>query len=168
MIKVIVADCTPSVYTVIAAAFPRKEFEIFSFSDGAEMIAEAEAIQPDVILLSLSLNSRDGYDVCSFLNTQESFKTIPLFLLVGAFERVDRERITGLKYRELIEEPFDSTELLRKVRETLRGERDPQTLPEEPIPVEELPMGTEWEDRIKILIAEHLKSLDIEGSKKEE
>ena len=137
MAKIIVADCTPSVYAVVQAAFPGTEFQIFTFSDGRRMIAEMEAIQPDVILLNLFLESKDGYDVCRFLNNQERFKNIPLFLLRGAFERVDEERLGGLEYRELLVEPFDSSSLLRKVRETLRGDFDPQTLPEEPVPAEE-------------------------------
>lgn len=179
MIKVIVADCTPSVYTVIAAAFPRTEFEIFTFSDGQKMLAEMTAIQPDVILLNLFLGSKDGYDVCRFLNSQEQFKAIPLFLLKGAFERIDEERIKGLEYRELLEEPFDSNGLLQKIRDVLGGALDPQTLPEDPVPSEALSMGVELEDKIKSLIAEQLresedrivnrlKAQDLEGLKKEE
>ncbi|MCJ7581100.1 MAG: response regulator [Candidatus Aminicenantes bacterium] len=179
MIKVIVADCTPSVYTVIVAAFPRTEFEIFTFSDGQKMLAEMTAIQPDVILLNLFLGSKDGYDVCRFLNSQEQFKAIPLFLLKGAFERIDEERIKGLEYRELLEEPFDSNGLLQKIRDVLGGALDPQTLPEDPVPSEALSMGVELEDKIKSLIAEQLresedrivnrlKAHDLEGLKKEE
>ena len=178
MIKVIVADCTPSVFTVIEAAFPGTEFEIFTFSDGHELIAELAAIQPDVILLNLFLDSKDGYDVCRFLNNQEQLKAIPLFLLKGAFERIDEERIKGLEYRELLEEPFDSNGLLNKIRETMGGDHDPETLPEDPVPSEALSMGVELEDKIKSLIAEQLresedrivnrlKAHDLEGLKKE-
>ena len=179
MIKLILADCTPSVYAVVHAAFPGTEFQIFTFSDGRKMIAELEAIQPDVILLNLFLESKDGYEVCRFLNNQERFKNIPLFLLGGAFERVDEERIEGLEYRELLEEPFDSSGLLRKVRETLGGEFDPQTLPEEPVSTEKFSSGAELDGRIQSLIAKHvresedriierLKARDLESHKKEE
>ena len=179
MIKVIVADCTPSVFTVIEAAFPGTEFEIFTFSNGQKMIAELAAIQPDVILLNLFLDSKDGYDVCRFLNNQEQFKLVPLFLLKGAFERIDEERIKGLEYRELLEEPFDSNGLLQKIRETMGGDHDPQTLPEDPVPSEKLSLGEELEDRIKSLIAEQLRESesrivnrlkinDLKGFKKEE
>ena len=179
MYKLIVADCTPSVFTVIRAAFPDTEFEIFTFSDGAQMLAEFEAIQPDAVLLGLFLDSKDGYDVCRFLNNQKRFKTIPLFLLKGGFERVDEERIGELEYRELIEEPFDSMELLGKVRDALGGDFDPQTLPEEPVPLNEISLSVELEAKIKNLVAEHvresedrivkrLKTSDLEGNKKEE
>ena len=179
MVKVIIADCSPSVYAVVQAAFPGTEFQIFTFSDGRKMIAELEAIRPDVILLNLFLESKDGYEVCRFLNNQEPYKNIPLFLLRGAFESVDEERIGGLEYRELLEEPFDSSELLRKVRDTLGGVFDPQTLPEEPVSTEELSIGAELESRIQNQIAktvqesedrimERLKTLNLKSLKKEE
>lgn len=168
MIKVIVADCTPSVIMAVRAAFPETEFEISFFSDGQEMLTELETFQPDVILLNLFLDSKDGYDVCRFLNHQERFKTVPTFLLKGAFESVDEERIDGLEYRELIEEPFDSISLVRKVRDAAGSNFDPQTLPEEPVPAEDRSGGAELEDKIKSLIAEHLKAYVLEGIKKDE
>ncbi len=168
MIKVILADCTPSVVTAVRAAFPETEFEISTFSDGQKMLTELETFQPDVILLNLFLYSKDGYDVCRFLNNQERFKTVPLFLLQGAFESVDEERIDGLEYRELIEEPFDSISLVRKVRDAAGNDFDPQTLPEEPVPAEDRSGGVELEDKIKSLIAEHMKSHVFQGIKKAE
>ncbi len=164
----ILADCTPSVVTAVQAAFPETEFDISFFSDGHEMLTKLETFQPDVILLNLFLESKDGYDVCRFLNHQERFKTVPLFLLQGAFESVDEERIEGLEYRELIEEPFDSISLVRKVRDAAGSDFDPQTLPEEPVPVEDRSGDVELEDKIKNLIAEHLKAYVLEGKKKEE
>ena len=178
MIKVIVADCTHSIFTVIEMVFPGTEFEIFTFSDGQRMIDELEVIQPDVILLNVFLDSKDGYDVCRFLNNQEKFKEIPVFLLKGAFERIDEERIKELEYRELFEEPFDSNALLQNIRGLMGGAHDPQTLPEDPVLSEALSMGRELEGKIKGLIAEQLreseerivdrlKAQDLEGIKKE-
>jgi len=179
MKKLIVADCTPSVFSVVKAAFPGTEFEIFTFSDGHKLISELPAIQPDAILLNLFLDSKDGYDVCRFLNSKEQFSAIPLFLLKGAFERIDVERIKGLEYRELIEEPFDSMAVLQKIRDVLEGDNDPQTLPEEPVSAQELSVGVDLEDKIKNLIAEQLqesedriidrlKACNLEDIKKEE
>ncbi len=157
MIRLIVADCTPSVLTVIQVAFPDTEFEIFTFSDGRKMIAELEDIQPDVILLNLFLDSKDGYDVCRYINNQERFKAIPLFLLKGAFDRIDEQRIGGLEYRKLIEEPFDSMALLRKIRKTLGGDHDPLTLPEEPVLSKDFSISAELEDKIENLIAKRVR-----------
>lgn len=157
MNKLILADCSPSVYTVVQGAFPETEFEIFPFSDGAVMIKELETIQPDVVLLNLSLDTTDGYEVCNFLNSQEKFRAIPIFLLKSAFDRVDEERVEKLEYRELVEEPFDSMRLLQKVREALGGEPDTHTLPEAPMTAEDLSVGADLENKIRNLVAEHIR-----------
>jgi DNA-binding response OmpR family regulator len=133
MFKLIVADCAPSISSAIQAALPEAEFEIFPFSDGTEVIKSLDRIKPDVLLLNLFLKTRDGYDVCHFINSHDHFHKIPLFLLKGAFEPVDEERLSGLKYWEMIEEPFDSKILALKIREAVEGGDEPQILPEEPV-----------------------------------
>lgn len=133
MFKLIAADCSPSILSAIQAALPEAEFEIFSFSDGTEVIKALDRIKPDILLLNLFLKARDGYEVCHFINSHDHFQKIPLFLLKGAFEPVDEERLSGLKYWGMIEEPFDSKILALKIREAVEGGDEPQILPEEPV-----------------------------------
>ena len=133
MFKLIVADCAPSIFNAIQAALPEAEFEIFPFSDGTEVIKSLDRIKPDALLLNLFLKAKDGYDVCHFINSHDRFQKIPLFLLKGAFEPVDEERLSGLKYWEMIEEPFDSKILALKIREAVEGGDEPPILPEEPV-----------------------------------
>jgi len=133
MYKLIVADCSPSVFEAVQASLPEAEFEIHFFSDGTEVIKALDEIRPDAVLLNLSLKAKDGYDVCHFINSQERFFKIPLFFLKGAFEPVDEEKLSGLNFRELIEEPFDSQSLSGKIREVLEGGDEPPILPEEPV-----------------------------------
>ncbi|MGD2294611.1 MAG: response regulator [Candidatus Aminicenantes bacterium] len=179
MYKIIVADCSPSVLSAVRMAFSPTEFEIQAFSDGAEVIKALEKTKPDAILLNLYLDSKDGYEACFILNTQERFKNIPLFLLKGAFDPVDEERISGLEYRELIEEPFDSQLLAQKVRGVLRRDSDPLSLPEEPVLAESQAGTLRLDERIKALvseeffkaeerIAERLKSRVLDEVRKEQ
>lgn len=161
MQRILVADCAPAVFSAVRSAFPGTEFEILAFSDGTEVIEALEMVQPDVILLNLFLQSKDGYDVCHFLNNQERFKKIPVFLLKGAFDPVDEERLSGLEYRELIEEPFDSGRLARKVREVVGEDSDPLTLPEEPVLAGDFPGSHGLEEKMRNLVAEEfLKNED--------
>jgi DNA-binding response OmpR family regulator len=131
--KLIIAHDSPSIQKSIQMAFPASEFEVIVFKDGTETVKALSQLEPDAVLLSLSLPQKDGYEVGRFLKSREEFKQTPLFLLKGAFEPLDAERIIGLKYDEIVEEPFDSERLARVVRETIEGKRDPQTLPEEPL-----------------------------------
>lgn len=134
--KLIVADSSPSVQKAVQMAFPDSEFEIHPFKDGLELIQSIDSLNPDAVILSLSLPGKDGYDVGLYLKSQEKFRQTCLILLKGAFETVDRERIAGLGYDEIIDKPFDSEELVSTVR-SLVERKSPHTLPEAP-PLEDL------------------------------
>lgn len=156
MYRIIVADCTPSVFSAIQSVLSGPEYEILAFTDGTEVIKALKMVQPDLILLNLFLESKDGYEVCHFLNSQENYKKIPIFLLKSAFETIDEFRMSGLEYRELIAEPFDSLELAHKIKDVLDGDNDPLTLPEEPVLAEESRLSPGFEEKLKNLVSEEL------------
>jgi len=137
--KIIVADDCMSVQRVIRIAFPDEEFDIYPFEDGKEVIKAVANINPDAVLLSLSLPGKDGYEVGSYLKSHRTLNQIPLILLRGAFEQTDKERIAELDYEEIVSEPFASEELVNLVRNIIERKRAPLTLPEEPAPAE-IPM----------------------------
>ena len=148
--KLIIAHDSPSIQKVIQMAFPASEFEVIVFEDGTETMKALSQLRPDAILLNLSLPQKDGYDVGRFLKSREEFKQTSLFLFKGAFELLDADKMTGLEYDEIVEEPFDSEKLARIVKDTIEGKKDPKTLPEEP-PLDET----------------HIARQDIEPKRKE-
>lgn len=130
--KLVIAHDSPSIQKAIQMAFPASEFEIIIFEDGLKAMKALGQLKPDAVLLNLSLPQKDGYEIGHFLKSREEFKQTSLFLLKGAFERLDAEKMTGFEYDEIVEEPFDSEKLARIVQQTIEGKKDPQTLPEEP------------------------------------
>ena len=155
--KLVVAEWSPSVQRAIKMAFPESEFEIYPFRNGIEAEEELLQIKADAILLSLSLPNKDGYDVGRFIRRQEQLNKTPLILLKGAFDDLDKKRIAGLDYDEIIQEPFDSEKLVRTVRDVIEGNKEPHSLPEEPVmviedrtaeePEEDLSKNTEGKEK---------------------
>jgi CheY-like chemotaxis protein len=148
--KVIVADASPSVQKVVLMAFPERGFEIYPFEDGNEVLESLERINPDAVLVSLSLAGRDGYDVGSFLKSREEHKKTTLILLRGTFELLDYDRLSGLDYDKIVQKPFDSEALAEAVLEIVDKKKCPATWPEEltledPLPADESP-GDEGEE----------------------
>lgn len=135
--KLIVADNSPSVRKVVQMAFPEADFEVYPFEDGMGVMNSIHSINPDAVLLSFSLPGKDGYEVGSYLRSQEKFKQTALVLLKGAFEPLDKEKIAGLEHDGIVQEPFDSERLVRVVRELIEKKKKPKTLPEE---LDEVPL----------------------------
>jgi DNA-binding response OmpR family regulator len=131
--KLLVAHNSPSVLKAILTAFSEPEYEVHQFKSGVEIMQEINQIDPDAILLSLSLHQENGYEIGRYLKEQEKFKQIPLILFYGAFETVDEEINEGSSYDELVQEPFDSEKLAKTALELIEKRKGPQTLPEEPV-----------------------------------
>lgn len=131
--KILVADDSPSTQKLIQMSFPDTEFKIFAFSDGQEVMDSLGRINPDAILLNLSLPRKDGYELGEHIKNQEELRQVPLFLIKEAFEPLDKERLNAFDYEELIQKPFGSDALVQKVRTAIEERKIPMTLPEEPV-----------------------------------
>jgi DNA-binding response OmpR family regulator len=162
--KLVVAHNSPSVRKAIRLAFPEPDYEIFAFKDGVEVMKELNQINPDAILLSLSLHEEEGYEIGRYLKNQEKFKQIPLVLLYGAFEALNEERIESLVYDDLVQEPFGSENLVRVVFDLIEKRRGPQTLPEEPgfddVPSPQVDINTRVKDLVRREIVEVERELE--------
>jgi len=136
--KVILAEASPSVQKVVQMAFSEPEFEVCTIEDGLQAIESLTRVNPDAVLLSLALPSRDGYEVGRYLRSREEFRKAGLVLLKNSFEPVDTERLRGIDYDEMVQKPFDSENLARLVREIIDRKRTPPSFPEEAL-IEETP-----------------------------
>ena len=131
--KIIVADASPSVQKTAALVFAEPEFRVYPFEDGATLLESVSGIQPDALLVSLSLPGRDGYEVGRTLRSRKELATVPLIGLKGTFESLDTDRNPPADYDEIVQKPFDSERLAAVVRELIARKTGPTSLPEEPL-----------------------------------
>lgn len=136
--KVILAEASPSVQKLVQMAFSEPDFELHTIEDGLQTIESLGRINPDAVILSLALPSRDGYEVGRFLRSREEYRKAGLVLLKNAFEPVDADRLRGIDYDEIVQKPFDSESLARLVREIIDRKKIPHSFPEEGL-IEEAP-----------------------------
>jgi len=184
--KLILADLSPSVQRVVQMAFPVPEFEIQAIGDGLQVIEALGRFDPDAVLLSLTLPSRDGYEVGRYLRSRDEFRKVALILLKNAFEPLDGKRLNGLDCDGIVQKPFDSERLVRLVRETVDRKKVPPSFPEESL-IEEIPSagvrslfeeeefippppssrsGEDLDDRIRIMLREEILSVERELEKR--
>jgi DNA-binding response OmpR family regulator len=184
--KLILADPSPSVQKVVQAAFPEPEFEVQVIDDGLQVIETVARIDPDAVLLSPTLLSRDGYEVGRYLRSREEFRKVALILLKNAFESLDEERVNELGFDAIVPKPFDSERLVRLVRETVDRKKVPPSFPEESLIEEMPPPGAlplfeeeefippppssrseeDLEDRVRIMLREEILAVERELEKR--
>ena len=166
--KILVADDSPSIQKLIQISFPTSEFEIFPFSDGQEVLDSLSQINPDAILLNLSLPQKDGYELGEHIKNQEAFNQVPLILIKEAFEPLDKEKLETFEYDQLIQKPFDSDALVQKVRTAIEERKIPMTLPEEPVWDEgsTAEMKVELDEKVRELVKKEILGVQRELEKR--
>ena len=133
--KVILADGGYTIRRIVELSFEGEEdYELITMDNGAELKEKLEVIKPQVVIVDVNLPDVNGYDICEYINTNENLKNINVILLKGSFEPVDENRISKLKYEEIIQKPFESNQFM----ETVKRVADKFTIPEPPsLPEEE-------------------------------
>lgn len=84
---------------------------------------QAQALNPDLILLDVMMPDASGFDICRRLKATSETQNIPVIFLTGASD-VD-QKVLGfdLGAVDYIQKPFDSAELSARIRAALRTKR---------------------------------------------
>jgi CheY-like chemotaxis protein len=94
-------------------------WEVITAGSGEEGISQAEAEQPDAILLDVMMPDMDGLTTFEKLQANPATKNIPVILLTAKIQSNDRRRYTELGIKNAIAKPFDPLTLANQVTETL-------------------------------------------------
>ncbi len=121
--RLLVVDDEQDLLTVLRMAFEAAGFDVLTASDGEQGLALARKHAPDLIVLDLMLPRMDGYKVCRALKFDERFKQIPIFILSARTGETDRRLALELGADEFHTKPYDTPELIARVRARL-GSRD--------------------------------------------
>ena len=115
--RVLVVDDDPAMRKLIADSLVEHAFRVSAAANGAEM-AQAMAQHPvDLIVLDLRLQGEDGMELARKLR-QES--QIPIVMVTGRSEEVDRVMGLELGADDYVVKPFSARELVARIRAVLR------------------------------------------------
>jgi CheY-like chemotaxis protein len=118
---ILLADDSVTIQKVVELTFMDEDFRVSSVANGAEAIAWLGENSPDVVIADVHMPGADGYEVCR--RSKERHPSVPVLLLVGTFETFDADAASRCGADGHLKKPFDSQDLLRRVRELAAAER---------------------------------------------
>ena len=92
-------------------------FEIVIRSDGTSGLATALEEEFDIMILDVMLPGVDGYEICKQVREK---KNTPIIMVSAKKEDIDKIRGLGLGADDYITKPFGTSELLARIRTSLR------------------------------------------------
>ncbi|MBN1887031.1 MAG: response regulator [Thermoflexales bacterium] len=98
-------------------------YELAFAASGAEALATAAELSPDLILLDVMMPGMDGFEVCRRLRADPHLAEVPILLITALDDR--ESRLQGLEAGadDFLSKPFDRTELRARVRTITRLDR---------------------------------------------
>lgn len=114
---VLVADDEPRITKLVSIALSEEGFRVVTASGGADAIAKAEAMRPDIVLLDLVMPDMDGIEVMRELRER---RPVPVILLTARGSTADRAKGLDLGADDYVAKPFHPDELAARVRAVLR------------------------------------------------
>jgi DNA-binding response OmpR family regulator len=128
--KILIVDDEPFNLDLLEQELMEHDYVIERAVDGVEALEKTAGFEPDVILLDYMMPKMNGLEVIRRLRDNEKHKTIPVILLTAKASQEDK--IAGLNAGadDYVTKPFDSFELLARVRAMLRIKQMHDTLAE--------------------------------------
>ena len=115
--KILIVDDDNNIAELVALYLTKECFETKIVNDGEEALKQFHIFHPDLILLDLMLPGIDGYQVCREIRHTSD---IPIIMLSAKGETFDKVLVLELGADDYIIKPFDSKELVARVRAVLR------------------------------------------------
>jgi diguanylate cyclase (GGDEF)-like protein len=118
--QILLIDDDKRIHALVRTLLADEPVEIQSALDPEYGLTLAESLRPDLILLDVEMPHIDGYEVCRRLKVNPDLFNIPVIFLT-ALSTV-HEKIHGLELgaADYVTKPFNSSELLARVRASLR------------------------------------------------
>jgi len=131
MKRILVADDSVTIQKVIALTFADEPFEVKSVGTGTEALELVRTWKPDILLADVIMPQMNGYELCRAAKENPETASIPVLLLAGTFEAFDEEEAGSVRADDYITKPFESGELIAKVRTLTGGEVPPEPVARE-------------------------------------
>ena len=119
MKKILIVDDEKDLVEMISLRLSPLGYEISVAYDGAEGLAKAREIKPDLIILDLMLPKMDGYQVCRMLKFDINYKHIPIILLTARAGADDMKMGEEAGADAFISKPFKHEVLKEKIESLL-------------------------------------------------
>ena len=115
--KILIVDDDTNIAELISLYLTKECYETMIVNDGEEALLVFNTFKPNLILLDLMLPGIDGYQVCREIRAKSS---TPIIMLSAKGEVFDKVLGLELGANDYIIKPFDSKELVARVKAVLR------------------------------------------------
>ncbi len=122
--RILVVDDEADIVSTIQYRLKFCDFEVITAGNGKEGLEKAADEKPDLILLDINMPIMDGHEMLERLKSRPELKDIPVIMLTAYSDKKDIAKAADIGVADYVTKPFDFTELMEKISNTLENKTD--------------------------------------------
>ena len=116
-LKILTVDDDPNILQLINLYLTREGFDVLQADNGTDALKVFKTTPPNLMLLDIMLPGMDGWQVCREVR---KVSNIPIIMLTAKDETFDKVLGLELGADDYIVKPFDTKELVARIKAVLR------------------------------------------------
>ena len=118
--SLLLVDDDPEILTLLRAKLADEPFELLTAVEGESALNIVRTQKPDLVVLDINLPGLSGLEVCRSLRADKDTRDIPIIILSGRSDQIDR--VLGLEFGadDYVTKPFNPRELILRIHNVLR------------------------------------------------
>lgn len=119
--SIIIIDDDPNISELMSLYLEKEGYQTTEFLSGVDALPKINELQPDLILLDVMLPQMDGYEV---LGEIRKHSKVPVIMVTAKGDTFDKVLGLELGADDYLVKPFDTKELLARVKAVIRRYSD--------------------------------------------
>lgn len=121
MKKIIFAiDDEKDIREILKVNLEGEGYEVITFASAAEAKKGFNSIRPDLVLLDVMMEGKDGFEFCREIRSNEKFRSVPVIFISAKSEEFDKVLGLELGADDYLAKPFSIKELKSRIKAVLR------------------------------------------------
>jgi DNA-binding response OmpR family regulator len=119
--SILVVDDEPGIRLYLKRLLGNAGFDVRTAADGNEAVTSIEEEPPDLVILDVMVDGRDGYEICESIKQDPASAAIKVLMLSAKSRAIEIEKGMALGADAYLTKPFSMDELRDMVRDLLAG-----------------------------------------------
>jgi len=115
--RILVVDDEKRILNFLNSKLKASGYEVLIANDGLEALEQAQAQEPDLVLLDILMPKMDGFET---LKRLRSFSSTPVIILSAKGADIDKIKGLGLGADDYLPKPFNPDELIARIEAVKR------------------------------------------------
>ncbi len=118
--KIVCIDDSPTILSEIKRFLNQEKFEITAIDDPVQAVSQIFTINPDLILLDITMPRINGYKLCGLLRSSGKCDRIPIIMVTGNTGLIDKARAKIAGATDYFTKPFTKEGLTQIIEKHLK------------------------------------------------